>query len=265
MSCVLICYVFRLMTTSGDCTPCEFFEEVLSYDEFLSRYLLPNKPVIIGPSLICSWHASQLWTRPSNVYPDEREIDWDALSEMYGSQEVTVADCSTREFSDQKRDTRLFREVVDLWKRGEGKSLYVKDWHLARSLYEAHQQSNEASSPEGAFQTFYDTPDIFRDDWMNAYYSSHTSDDFRFVYVGAQGTFTPLHRDVYTSYSWSTNICGRKRWWLFPPEQTPFLMSKMRSGENAFDVRYVDESEFPNFGKARAIVLEQKSGETIFV
>lgn len=42
--------------------------------------------------------------------------------------------------------------------------------------------------------------------------------DYRFTYIGPAGTFTPLHRDVYGSYSWSCNIFGRKRWWLIPPE-----------------------------------------------
>jgi hypothetical protein len=41
--------------------------------------------------------------------------------------------------------------------------------------------------------------------------------DYRFTYMGPKGTFTPLHRDVYGSYSWSSNIIGRKRWWLIPP------------------------------------------------
>ncbi|XP_055951203.1 2-oxoglutarate and iron-dependent oxygenase JMJD4-like isoform X2 [Argiope bruennichi] len=34
---------------------------------------------------------------------------------------------------------------------------------------------------------------------------------------------TPLHADVYGSYSWSANICGRKRWLLFPPGQEECL------------------------------------------
>lgn len=46
-------------------------------------------------------------------------------------------------------------------------------------------------------------------------------DDFRFTYLGPEGTFTPLHADVYNSYSWSTNLCGRKKWWLFPPGTQP--------------------------------------------
>ena len=35
--------------------------------------------------------------------------------------------------------------------------------------------------------------------------------DYRFCYAGRAGTSTGLHFDVLGSYSWSTNIVGRKR------------------------------------------------------
>lgn len=35
--------------------------------------------------------------------------------------------------------------------------------------------------------------------------------DYRFVYVGPAGSWTPLHSDVLRSYSWSANVGGRKR------------------------------------------------------
>ena len=67
------------------------------------------------------------------------------------------------------------------------------------------------------------------------------------------------------SYSWSTNIVGRKRWWLFPPEVTRYISKE--NGEAINDVRQVDEEEWPHWGVARtrALVVEQEEGETIFV
>ena len=230
---------------------CDYLEDPPTYQEFLEHYLLPNRPVIIGPGIISSWPALTHWVVKSDA---SSVIHWETLAAAYGNELVTAADCETREFSDQKRQTMLLRDVISLWRSGaaEGKALYVKDWHLARSVHP---------------QTFYTTPDIFRDDWMNAYYSACTDDDFRFVYVGAKGTFTPLHRDVYASYSWSTNVCGRKRWWLFPPEQTMFLLRKggEEHMETAYDVRNVDPHDFPDFCQAKPIVLEQNDGETLFV
>jgi hypothetical protein len=86
------------------------------------------------------------------------------------------------------------------------------------------------------------------DDWLNPPYSADprpssstskntSTSDFRFTYIGPSGTYTPLHRDVYSSYSWSCNILGRKVWWLFPPDRVEHLL---RNGEPIFDVREVE-------------------------
>ncbi|KAL6765151.1 hypothetical protein V8C86DRAFT_3128302 [Haematococcus lacustris] len=44
--------------------------------------------------------------------------------------------------------------------------------------------------------------------------------DYRFVYLGPQGSWTPLHADVLRSFSWSANVAGCKSWLLLPPEHT---------------------------------------------
>ncbi|KAI0954172.1 hypothetical protein AcV7_007480 [Taiwanofungus camphoratus] len=256
---------------------CDFLANPPTYQDFFRSYLLPNRPVILGPSLVATWPAFREWLvhfvtpstaatasppEPGSPSDHNVQIDWDYLIERYGNCQVTVADCDTRDFTDQKRETMAFHEVVALWRSGLGSSLYIKDWHLTREIHQRQAMEKDAK-PE----LFYSTPDIFQDDWMNAYYSACTDDDFRFVYVGAAGTFTPLHRDVYTSYSWSTNVYGRKRWWLFPPEQTEHLFRKGREEhmETVYDVRDVNPDEYPGFVQAQPIVVEQKAGETIFV
>jgi len=90
-----------------------------------------------------------------------------------------------------------------------------------------------------------------------------------FCYAGVAGTFTPLHADVYSSYSWSTNVVGRKLWNLFPPDVALYLKRspENRRSEHIFDVRAVDVSRFPQWPQAeeKMIVVEQHPGETIFI
>lgn len=45
------------------------------------------------------------------------------------------------------------------------------------------------------------------------------------IFVGA-GTWTPLHADVLRSYSWSSNVCGRKLWHLLPADQMPMIYDR---------------------------------------
>jgi hypothetical protein len=135
----------------------------------------------------------------------------------------------------------------------------VKDWHLLAEL---------ESRGIGAGEV-YEVPECFRgtssfclhdpnvneaanglDDWLNPPYSpgprpspnssskiDTSTSDFRFTYLGPPGTYTPLHRDVYSSYSWSCNILGRKVWWLFPPDR---VQRVLKNGEPIFDVREVE-------------------------
>ncbi|BEI89300.1 uncharacterized protein CcaverHIS019_0206620 [Cutaneotrichosporon cavernicola] len=162
----------------------------------------------------------------------------------YGDQVVPVADTAQREFSEFARDERRLREVLELWESGEGRTLYVKDWHLVAEL-------GGGADARGV----YEPPSCFLDDWLSPPFDAPTSSsastaDFRFVYTGPAGTFTPLHRDVYGSYSWSANIVGRKLWWLFPPGTEP----RDKHGELLFDVR-----------DAKALKVLQEEGEVIFV
>lgn len=70
--------------------------------------------------------------------------------------------------------------------------------------------------------------------------------DYRFAYIGPPNTATPLHFDVFGSYSWSLNVCGCKLWY-FPTAQTnAHLLSLFRSHSPPAcppDIRVLSESE----------------------
>ena len=95
--------------------------------------------------------------------------NWEYIRSQYGDEVVSVALCNSKAFSDQERTERPLRDVIDLWSSGAGEGLYVKDWHLAKSM-------RERGDPP-----FYDTPEIFADDWMNGFWEQEGKDDFRFV------------------------------------------------------------------------------------
>ena len=98
---------------------------------------------------------------------------------------------------------------------------YLKDWNYCK----AHEHECQ----------LYTRPPYFAEDWLNDHEAQQAS-DHRFVYLGPAGTFTPLHKDVLNSFSWSVNITGKKRWWMLPPETEPALMST-RTGAQLFDLR----------------------------
>ncbi|CAG8601382.1 9321_t:CDS:2, partial [Ambispora gerdemannii] len=266
-------FVKSSSSKSGDCV-----------ENFLKDYLFPNVPLLIGPELTASWRVRKEW-----VVEDKKDMEkeekhgipnFEFLISKFGDAQVCVADCSQRYFTDQVRSTMLFRDFVDKWRKGrrdeEGtlspsdpetkKSLlYLKDWHFVKAFPEYDA---------------YEIPSIFKDDWMNEFWLSHTNDDYRFVYMGGDRTFTPLHCDVYHSYSWSSNICGTKKWTLFPPGQESLFKDNL--GNMIYDVRHhidedhdlninneekdiISKNQFPNFKKAHRIIVCQNAGETLFV
>ncbi|VEL40064.1 unnamed protein product [Protopolystoma xenopodis] len=121
------------------------------------------------------------------------------------------------------------RQYADYWSdfhsAADTRLLYLKDWHYFKLERD---------------RGLYSLPSIFSADWLNEFWDMRdVDDDFRFMYLGPAGTWTPLHVDVYHSYSWSANIYGRKRWWLFPPGNNPWLYCRLTIAtfsKNASDI-----------------------------
>lgn len=78
---------------------------------------------------------------------------------------------------------------------------------------------------------------------------------------------TPFHADVFRSYSWSANVCGRKRWLLYPAGQEEFL--KDRHGNLPFDVTAPDLRDtriYPRYSQSQPpLEILQEAGEIVFI
>ncbi|KDP31061.1 hypothetical protein JCGZ_11437 [Jatropha curcas] len=238
----------------------------LSYNEFIERYLAKNQPVVLT-GLMDDWRACEDWVT-ADGFPNLQ-----FFSTLFGKSKVQVADCGTREFTDQKRVEMTVSEFIDNWVEGnashdvdnEKSLLYLKDWHFVKEY------------PE---YVAYRTPIYFSDDWLNLYLDHHCihkdpvtyqdnneicCSDYRFVYMGAKGSWTPLHADVFRSYSWSANVCGKKKWLFLSPPQCHLIFDRNLKNTvyNIFDD--VSETIFPGFKKAIWLECIQDCNEIIFV
>ncbi|KAH9776292.1 JmjC domain-containing protein [Citrus sinensis] len=244
----------------------------VSYSEFVEKYMAKNQPVVLT-GLMDDWRACKDWVtengQPNLLF----------FSTHFGKSKVQVADCGIREFTDQKRVEMSVSEFVKNWlensimensnastnEANDKSVLYLKDWHFAKEY------------PE---YVAYRTPLIFCDDWLNMYLDhfrlhkdpeSYQKDndiccsDYRFVYMGAKGSWTPLHADVFRSYSWSANVCGKKKWLFLSPSQCHLVFDRNLKGcvYNIFDD--VSETDFPGFKKTIWLECTQEQNEIIFV
>ncbi|XP_042038981.1 2-oxoglutarate and iron-dependent oxygenase JMJD4-like [Salvia splendens] len=239
----------------------------LTYAEFVEKYLDRNHPVILT-GLTDDWRACKDWVSGDGK-PNLRFI-----SDQFGCSRVQVADCATREFTDQKRLEMSVSEFIQLWISSsssdnggaDGKPLlYLKDWHFVKEY------------PDYAA---YSTPVFFLDDWLNLYLDKHhmhvdpesyqernevNCSDYRFVYTGAKGTWTPLHADVFRSYSWSANVCGRKQWYFLSPSQHHLVFDRYMKSSVYNIFEDVCKSKYPKFEEAVWLECTQERDEIIFV
>lgn len=68
---------------------------------------------------------------------------------------------------------------------------------------------------------------------------------------------TPLHVDVYNSYSWSVNVIGRKKWILFPPGEEEKLKDKLGNLPLLFEAEQFEGVQY--------LEIIQETGDALFV
>ena len=233
----------------------DYVSPSMTYDEFFSKYLISNKPCIFKSNVTDNWSCRRQWNLDNTP-------DFDVLDMLFGNYVVPVADCNKKYYNSQSTDDMEMRDYINYWieyiKSNYSDTmplLYLKDWHC-RKLF--------PNDP------IYDVPQYFASDWLNEYYLANPelNDDYRFVYMGPKGTWTPLHADVFSSYSWSANIVGKKRWLLFPPRQEDFLRDI--HGQLIYDAtsdELNDYTKYKTYDKRtiKYIDIIQKEGEIIFI
>lgn len=225
---------------------CHYSE--LSYHDFSENYMLPNIPVIIH-GLTNTWKSACEWVDATG------KPDLLTLAALFGADVANVHVQSHPGFSHARphQENWTLQDYALWWyehseaTQKDQELLYLKDYTFVALHPDYHA---------------YDWPVYFQDDWLNGY----TRDAYKFVYVGPTGTSTRLHADVLRSFSWSTNVCGMKRWYLIPPQYT-YLLYDVFSRHLASHLQCTDTTMYPGLAQARRYAIEviQESGETIFV
>lgn len=207
----------------------------ISYSEFYENFIKANKPCIFDSSFTQTWNSRKEWVK------FDGSVNVDYFRKHYGSVDAPVVDCNKRHYSAHEKCKMKVHQFFSYWENRKDKLLYLKDWHLQRTAY-----------------GFYEVPIYFASDWLNEYFDYLNTDDYRFVYIGVKDTWTPFHADVFSSFSWSANICGLKKWIFYPPGEENHL--KDNFGKLPYNV-----TDAKNYTDHTGIEVFQYQGEIIFV
>ncbi len=219
----------------------------ISYEDFFQTYLAANLPCLIKGGCVDDWRSRTEWA-------EDGKADLSSLSSVVpASLAVPVSNCGKKYFNSQEQCADYtFGDYLKYWRDRGDDLLYLKDWHFRRDC------------PDYAA---YQTPNWFCSDWLNEYWDEKSADegsakdDYRFVYVGPKGSWTPFHSDVFGSFSWSANVVGRKMWTFLPPGQQEQFRDKF--GNLPHDLNECLESR--DEVRVRKYEVVQESGDVIFV
>ncbi|CAJ1079137.1 HSPB1-associated protein 1 homolog [Xyrichtys novacula] len=114
---------------------------------------------------------------------------------------------------------------------------------------------------------FQDQPSMFEDvKWSEFGYEGRNGREST-LWIGTEGANTPCHLDSY-GCNLVLQVQGRKRWYLFPPEDTAQLYPTRIPYEESsifsqVDVLHPDLKRFPAFQEARAHVVTLQPGQDV--
>ncbi|GMR42773.1 hypothetical protein PMAYCL1PPCAC_12968, partial [Pristionchus mayeri] len=201
-------------------------------------FCVANRPFILPSTSTESWRARVEWVTHDGRPNEER------LRKDFGDLDAPVM----TEGCCEPEIMRLAEYINYVQGPREGPLRYLKDWHFQESAGCEHYAPPLCLAPDW----------VNCEEWTSTVDSPFDGSDYRFVYYGVKGTWTPFHSDVLSSHSWSANICGRKLWYFVPRgEERRF----MHNGNLVNDLREKPEK----FEEAGGFTLYQESGEIVFV
>lgn len=201
----------------------------LSREAFHREYLEPRKPMVFK-DLATAWPATEKWT-----------FDW--LRQHYGHLEVPLYG------NDFHQPGKYYMTPRRHMKLGDYLSLIQEGpTELRMFLYNIFEHAPELTRD-------FQMPDIMKG-WNKRYY---------FMFFGGEGSSVNLHYDIDCSHVFLTQFQTRKRVYLFPRDQGPYLYREPYTVKSQMDVNDPDYERYPAFQYAQGYETILEHGETLFI
>ena len=221
---------------------------LLSVESFVSRYEIPNKPVIIT-NLVSTWPAFKLW-------------DDDYLSACAG----TTPFRATSTTAPMAATFTLQQYFLYAKQSKDEAPFYLFD----RDYAKIHKLENDYTVPKYFSRDASHGTDLFR------LFGDDRRPDYRWLIIGPARSGSIYHIDPNQTNAWNACIRGRKKWIFYPPGVSPpgimtsnddgDVMVPLSTGEwlLSFWKHHQEARAHPNIHK-RPLECIVNPGEIIFV
>jgi hypothetical protein len=206
-------------------------EKTISREDFVSRYVKPQKPVVIE-RLIEDWPAYEKWSL-------------DYIKEIAGEKTVPLYDnrpiSSKYKFNEPHLHMKM-AEYIDLL-RSEPTKYRIFLYHLMK---EVPQLQKDFSYPKIGLKLLKQIPMLF---------------------FGGQNSKVFMHYDIDFANILHFHFHGRKECILFPPSESKYLYKVPHALITREDIDFNDPDfqKFPVLKKARGYVTQLNHGETLYM
>lgn len=211
--------------------------ENLTPEELERDFLLPERPVILTRA-IETWPARR-WT-------------FESLQQTCGEQELRV----------RGGDRMTWRLL------GRVKANHYFDFLAGRTDRLSASSPLRTQAAHNPYAAFNSIRKLEKDVAFERLVLKDYALTAAMMWIGPKGSLTPLHYDA-SGISLFAQIAGRKRFILYPFEQTPYLYpSDIFDYQSVFSEVNLDQPDLdrhPAFAKAKALEVELEPGEMLFI
>ncbi|GAB3930916.1 cupin-like domain-containing protein [Larkinella terrae] len=203
----------------------------ITYDQFIENYLKPGIPVVFK-------NASSAWK-------SSQQFDPAFFRTHFGNHKTTY---KGKEYS--------MNEILDVTEKStlENPAPYP-------ILFEIPLQLPELLPMVEPIHMNYAFPNWFRSKFMP--YGKFGNSIH--LFIGGPGNQYSLHKDMYHTNAWITQLYGEKKFVVFPRDQEDLLYPENASFISPINIMKPDYEKYPRYKEATPLSIILKPGETIFI
>lgn len=208
------------------------------FQTFVTQFYSQNRPVILTQG-IDHWPALKKWSP-------------EYFAQQYGDAEIEVQMHREQEQNFERHSPRLKTKM--------NMKDFVDKIRSVTASNDFYMTANNSNAHDVAFMQ-----QVFADlgDFATGYCRLQDQNQLSFLWMGPQGTFTPLHHDL--TNNMLVQIYGRKKVTLIPALQVASMYNDHWVFSELSNIQQVDHERYPATSKLTPIECILEAGEALFI